>query len=124
MGSLAPQHDSSGKLLPAILCLHGGGSNSTVFKIQTRRLQWALNSQFRFVFAQAPHEGTPGMGMLPVFASCAPFYRWVTRRYTAPAGTGTGTGTGTSSGSGAAGGAGSSPTAVEFTPPDEVAQLD
>jgi predicted esterase len=83
MGSLAPQHDSSGKLLPAILCLHGGGSNATVFKIQTRRLQWALNSQFRFVFARAPIEGTPGMGMLPVFKSCAPFYRWVSRRFKA-----------------------------------------
>src|SRR2546423_10941319 len=81
MRSRAQQHASAVNLLPAILCLHGGGSNSTVFKIQTRRLQWALNSQFRFVFAQAPIEGTPGMGMLPDFASCAPFYRWVSRRF-------------------------------------------
>ena len=76
--SLAP---TTAPPLPAILCLHGGGSNSTVFRIQTRRLQWALGSHFRFVFAQAPIEGTPGMGMLPVFASCAPFYRWVSRRF-------------------------------------------
>ena len=76
-----PTHDSHGNLLPAILCLHGGGSNSTVFKIQTRRLIWNLDKQFRFVFAQAPLEGTPGWGMLPVFASCAPFYRWVSKRF-------------------------------------------
>lgn len=78
-----PTHDSTGSPLPAILCLHGGGSNATVFKIQTRRLYWVLEKQFRFVFAQAPIEGTPGHGMLPVFASCAPFYRWVTRRFKA-----------------------------------------
>jgi len=81
--SLHPTHGSDGNLLPAILCLHGGGSNATVFKIQSRRLIWNLERQFRFVFAQAPIEGTPGFGMLPVFASCAPFYRWVTRRFKA-----------------------------------------
>src|SRR2546423_4190545 len=81
MHSLAPQDESSGKLRPTILCLHRGSSKENVFKIQTRRIQWALNSQFRFIFAQAPIEGTPGMGMLPVFASCAPFYRWVSRRF-------------------------------------------
>lgn len=78
-----PTLDSTGAPLPAILCLHGGGSNATVFKIQTRRLYWNLQKQFRFVFAQAPIEGTPGHGMLPVFESCAPFYRWVTRRFKA-----------------------------------------
>ncbi|EXJ79890.1 hypothetical protein A1O3_08175 [Capronia epimyces CBS 606.96] len=81
--STRPTHDSSGALLPAILCLHGGGSNATVFKIQARRLIWTLEKQFRFVFAEAEIEGTPGFGMLPVFASCAPFYRWVSRRFVA-----------------------------------------
>lgn len=81
--SARPTHDSNGALLPAILCLHGGGSNATVFKIQARRLLWNLDKQFRFVFVQAPIEGTPGFGMLPVFASCAPFYRWVNRRFQA-----------------------------------------
>jgi len=76
-----PTYSVSGDLLPAILCLHGGGSNATVFKIQARRLLWNLEKQFRFVFAQASIEGTPGFGMLPVFASCAPFYRWVSRRF-------------------------------------------
>jgi predicted esterase len=63
--------------------LHGGGSNATVFKIQSRRLIWNLEKQFRFVFAQAPIEGTPGHGMLPVFETCKPFYRWVSRRFKA-----------------------------------------
>ncbi|EXJ83880.1 hypothetical protein A1O1_07508 [Capronia coronata CBS 617.96] len=81
--STRPTHDSNGQLLPAILCLHGGGSNATVFKIQARRLIWNLEKQFRFVFAEAEIEGTPGFGMLPVFASCAPFYRWVSRRFVA-----------------------------------------
>lgn len=80
--SARPTHDTEGNLLPAILCLHGGGSNATVFKIQCRRLIWCLEGRFRFVFAQGPHEGTPGFGMLPVFASCAPFYRWTTRKFT------------------------------------------
>lgn len=78
--SLDPQNGSA-KPLPVILCLHGGGSTSIVFKIQCRRLLWTLGSQFKFVFANAPHEGEPGFGMLPVFESCAPFYRWVTRRW-------------------------------------------
>jgi predicted esterase len=93
-------HNHTGALLPAILMLHGGGSNATVFKIQSRRLLWNLEKQFRFVFAQAPIEGTPGHGMLPVFASCAPFYRWVNRRFKA------------------------GESDVEPTPADEVATLD
>jgi predicted esterase len=96
MSSLSPSHasdssnsnststshvDSLTAQLPAILCLHGGGSNTTVYKIQTRRLYWRLSSRFRFVFVQAPIEGPPGGGILPVFASVAPFYRWVSRRF-------------------------------------------
>lgn len=90
MGSLAiptatttltsPTTDTNAHL-PAILCLHGGGSNATVFKIQTRRLYWRLGARFRFVFAQGPLEGDPGWGMLPAFASVTPFYRWVSTRF-------------------------------------------
>ncbi|RMD42854.1 hypothetical protein DV735_g2252, partial [Chaetothyriales sp. CBS 134920] len=79
--------DKSNSHLPVILCLHGGGSTATVFKIQARRLIWTLSTQFRFIFANAPHESAePGFGMLPVFASCAPFFRWVSRRWTLGAG--------------------------------------
>jgi predicted esterase len=95
-----PTHNHTGAPLPAILMLHGGGSNATVFKIQSRRLLWTLEKQFRFVFAQAPIPGAPGFGMLPVFASCAPFYRWVNRKFVA------------------------GEADVEATPADEVARLD
>lgn len=81
--STRPTHSHTGAPLPAILMLHGGGSNATVFKIQSRRLIWNLEKQFRFVFVQAPIEGTPGFGMLPVFESVKPFYRWVNRKFKA-----------------------------------------
>lgn len=63
-------------LLPSILCLHGGGTNSTIFNIQTIRLQRALSSNFNFVFLDGPFPGPPGPGVLPVFESCGPFRRW------------------------------------------------
>ncbi|PMD35297.1 hypothetical protein L207DRAFT_516244 [Hyaloscypha variabilis F] len=62
--------------LPSILCLHGGGTNSMIFNIQTIRLQRALSSKFNFVFLDGPFPGPPGPGVLPVFESCGPFLRW------------------------------------------------
>ncbi|KAG4432464.1 hypothetical protein IFR05_012054 [Cadophora sp. M221] len=61
---------------PALLCLHGGGTNSTIFNIQTIRLQRALSASFEFVFIDAPFEAPPGPGVMPVFEGCGPFYRW------------------------------------------------
>ncbi|KAH9222938.1 serine hydrolase-domain-containing protein [Leptodontidium sp. 2 PMI_412] len=61
---------------PALLCLHGGGTNSTIFNIQTIRLQRALSASFEFVFIDAPFESPPGPGVMPVFEGCGPFYRW------------------------------------------------
>lgn len=75
---IEPQNNSH---LPAILCLHGGGSNATVFKIQARRIMWILEDHFRFVFAQGTIQGPPGFGM-HVFESCAPFYRWIPHKFT------------------------------------------
>lgn len=65
---------------PAILCLHGSGTNSTIFNIQTIRIQRALSSQFTFVFPDAPHETGPGPGVLPVFEGCGPYFSWLTAR--------------------------------------------
>ncbi|KAE9380301.1 hypothetical protein N431DRAFT_432588 [Stipitochalara longipes BDJ] len=62
--------------LPSILCLHGSGTNSTIFNIQSIRLQRALSSKFNFVFLDGPFPGPPGPGVLPVFESCGPFLRW------------------------------------------------
>lgn len=50
---------------PAILCLHGGGTNVTIFKVQTIRIQRALSSHFEFVFLDAPFEAEPGPGVHP-----------------------------------------------------------
>jgi predicted esterase len=62
--------------LPSILCLHGAGTNSAIFNVQTIRLQRALSSKFNFIFLDAPFPGPPGPGVLPVFDSCEPFLRW------------------------------------------------
>ncbi|EKD16727.1 uncharacterized protein L3040_001466 [Drepanopeziza brunnea f. sp. 'multigermtubi'] len=65
----------SGK--PTILCLHGGGTNSTIFNIQTIRLQRALGATFDFVFIDAPFESPAGPGVMPIFEGCGPYYRWL-----------------------------------------------
>lgn len=62
---------------PAILCLHGGGTNITIFNIQTIRIQRALASEFEFIFLDAPLESGPGPGVHPVFEGCDPYFRWV-----------------------------------------------
>ncbi|KUJ23054.1 uncharacterized protein LY89DRAFT_663530 [Mollisia scopiformis] len=61
---------------PTILCLHGGGTNHTIFKIQTIRIQRALATTFDFLFIDAPFEAPPGPGVMPIFEGCGPFYRW------------------------------------------------
>ncbi len=63
--------------LPRLLCLHGGGTSALIFKIQTRRLQWALRSQFKLVFADGPFPSGAGPGVLPAFADCEPYFRWL-----------------------------------------------
>lgn len=63
--------------LPRLLCLHGGGTSAMIFKIQTRRLQWALRSTFKFVFVDGPFPSGPGPGVLPVFAGCEPYHSWL-----------------------------------------------
>ncbi len=62
--------------LPSILCLHGGGTNSRIFQVQTVRLQRALSSHFNFVFLDGPFPCAPGPGVLPFFEDCGPFLRW------------------------------------------------
>jgi predicted esterase len=62
---------------PAILCLHGGGTNATIFSVQTIRIRRVLDSQFEFVFLDAPFESGPGPGVLPVFEGCDPYFKWL-----------------------------------------------
>ena len=63
--------------LPRLLCLHGGGTSALIFKIQTRRLQYALREKFHFVFVDGPFSSGPGPGVLPVFEECGPYYQWI-----------------------------------------------
>ncbi|CZT04210.1 uncharacterized protein RCO7_10825 [Rhynchosporium graminicola] len=75
-GILSSPGGTSTSSKPALLCLHGGGTNTTIFNIQTIRLQRALSASFDFVFIDAPFEAPPGPGVMPVFEGCGPFYRW------------------------------------------------
>ncbi|KAH7340070.1 serine hydrolase FSH, partial [Pyrenochaeta sp. MPI-SDFR-AT-0127] len=62
--------------LPTVLCLHGAGTNSKIFQMQTRTLIDALQTNFRFVFVDAPFESRPGPGVIPLFANNKPYLWW------------------------------------------------
>jgi predicted esterase len=76
--------DIQSTALPRILCLHGGGTNSGIFTIQTIRIQRALSSTFELIFIDAPFVSPPGPGVLPAFEGCGPFYRWTKSLWTCP----------------------------------------
>lgn len=63
--------------LPRILCLHGGGTNSTVFRAQCRVLIAQLRPYFRLVFADAPFSSEPGPDVVSVYRDFGPFKRWL-----------------------------------------------
>lgn len=62
--------------LPLIACFHGGGSNSEIFEIQCFRLQEKLQSDFRFMYFDAPFTCPAGPGVLPAFEDYGPFRTW------------------------------------------------
>jgi predicted esterase len=62
--------------MPAIICLHGAGSSSAIFKFQTAKLRAEMPRNIEFVFVEAPVTCGPGPGMLPLFASAGPFHCW------------------------------------------------
>ena len=70
--------------LPRIFCLHGSGSNATIFKLQCRVLQSHLKSHFRLCFVQAPNRSPPGPGIMPVFEGMGPYYNWLRWRRDRP----------------------------------------
>lgn len=73
-----PSHDQDPTLrLPRILCLHGGGTNATIFRAQCRALRSQLLDHFRLVFADAPFLSGPGPDVESVFAEWGPFRSWV-----------------------------------------------
>ncbi|KAL5594064.1 hypothetical protein BROUX41_001117 [Berkeleyomyces rouxiae] len=63
--------------LPRILCLHGGGVNAQVFRMQARCFTATLSAHFRLVFAEAPFECPAHAAIIEVYGNCAPFRRWL-----------------------------------------------
>ncbi|KAK2601864.1 hypothetical protein QQS21_004550 [Conoideocrella luteorostrata] len=62
--------------LPRILCLHGGGVNGEVFRMQCRTIIAQLAHSFRLVFMDAPYLSSPHKDIVPVYGDFGPFYRW------------------------------------------------
>lgn len=64
--------------LARILCLHGGGVNATVFRMQCRRfLNGTFASHFRLVFVDAPFLCKAHPAIERVYGDQGPFYRWL-----------------------------------------------
>ncbi|KAG6005596.1 hypothetical protein E4U54_000312 [Claviceps lovelessii] len=63
--------------LPRILCLHGGGVNARVFRIQCRTIINQLADTFRLVFTDAPYVSDAHKDVAPVYGELGPFYRWL-----------------------------------------------
>lgn len=73
---MAEQFDPTLRL-PRILCLHGGGTNARIFKIQCRKIAYDLREEYRFVYVEAPFPSEPGPDVMQVFSENGPFKRWL-----------------------------------------------
>ncbi|GAB1201370.1 hypothetical protein APSETT444_010762 [Aspergillus pseudonomiae] len=71
--------------LPRILCLHGGGTNARIFRMQCRVLERLLRPHFRLVFAEAPLPARPGPDVTSVYKDYEPFKAWLRVRPEDPA---------------------------------------
>lgn len=63
--------------LPRILCLHGGGTNAHIFRMQCRVLARHLAPAFRLCFADAPFASPAGPDVLSVYKEHGPFRAWL-----------------------------------------------
>ncbi|PGH17590.1 hypothetical protein AJ80_04769 [Polytolypa hystricis UAMH7299] len=64
--------------LPRLLCLHGGGTNARIFRMQTRVILAHLKSHFRFCFVDAPYTcDARDPRLLAVYGEYQPFRRWL-----------------------------------------------
>ncbi|KAK8147630.1 hypothetical protein G3M48_001298 [Beauveria asiatica] len=73
---MAEKHDPTLRL-PRILCLHGGGTNALIFKMQCRTIAHDLRHEYRFVYVEAPFPSEPGPDVMQVFSENGPFKRWL-----------------------------------------------
>jgi predicted esterase len=70
---------------PRILCLHGGGTNAEVLRLQCREIVRRLSPpdaapgqpRFRLVFADAPFYSHPHVQIMLAYGALAPFRRWL-----------------------------------------------
>ncbi|RDH28523.1 serine hydrolase-domain-containing protein [Aspergillus welwitschiae] len=62
---------------PRILCLHGGGTNAKIMKIQCRALRAKLEASFRLVYVEGPFVTHAGPGISAVYNKWAPFRNWM-----------------------------------------------
>ena len=76
MSPSAPGLERSTLHLPRILCLHGGGTNARIFRMQCRVLERSLSSTFRLVYAQGPFSAQPGSDVTSVYQKYGPFKAW------------------------------------------------
>lgn len=53
--------------LPHILCLHGGGTNARIFRVQCRVLEAQLKNKFRLCYAEAPFASNAGPDVLSAY---------------------------------------------------------
>nr|AMJ52081.1 lijB [Ascomycota sp. F53] len=72
-----PTADDQTLHLPRILCLHGGGTNSRIFRAQCRIIRRHLENSFRLVFPDAPYLSKPGPDVTSVYADWGPFRSWM-----------------------------------------------
>lgn len=63
--------------LRRILCLHGGGTNAGIFRMQCRKIAEDLKGEFRLVYVEAPFPSEAGPDVMTVFANDGPFKRWL-----------------------------------------------
>jgi hypothetical protein len=73
---MALRRDAKKVIIPpskAVLCLHGLGASSVIFRLQLTKLRFALKTNFEFVFIDAPNLAVAGPGMLPLFTGAGPF---------------------------------------------------
>lgn len=76
MTNLTVSAEDSTLHLPRILCLHGGGTNARIFRMQCRALQRALSCSFRLVYAEGLFPAQPGSDVTSVYKRYGPFKAW------------------------------------------------
>lgn len=75
--SQTPSEENINHDLPRLLCLHGGGTNARIFRMQCRSLIKAFAPHFHLVFPEGPYLcPTPGPDVLSVYEDHGPFKRW------------------------------------------------